>query len=83
MLGKIITVILGALGGKKMEVGELIFGDLCFGFEAVNDLEEKLLKLLPGNGTNLEMVEALRQNFGNFGRDRGFGNIEGLIKVKT
>lgn len=41
-----------------MKVGELFWGNSVI-LEAVDDLDEKLVEFLPGNGANFEMIEAL------------------------
>ena len=68
----IVAVILGALGDKEVEMGELLWGGLG---EPVDNLDEELVKFLTGNGANLEVIEALHEKIGDVVGDRGLGDV--------
>ena len=77
----IIVVILGALSNEEMEMLELVRGGAGV-FQGLDDLDEELFEFLAGNGADFKIIEALRQDFGHFGRDWGLRDVQGLVDVE-
>ena len=69
-----VAVVLGALGDEKMEVGEFHNSGAVVP-EAIDDLDEKLLELLPRDGANLEVAEALDEELCHVVVDGCLGDI--------
>ena len=82
VLVSVEAIVLSALSDKEMKVGELLLGD-AGGFQRIDDLDEELLEFLAGDGADFEVVEAANQQLGDFSWYGGFGDIEGLINVKS
>lgn len=74
LAGGVVTVILGALGDKEVQIHELSDSDAVFK-EGVDDLDEELVEFLARDGADFEMVEALNEQVGDLIWDGGLGDV--------
>ena len=65
-----------------MEARQVFGGGAALG-QAVDDLDEELVKFLAGDRTDFEAgAETADEEIGDFVRDGGFGDVKGLVDVK-
>jgi len=72
--GGAVAVVLGALSDEEVEVSELLDRDAVVD-KAIYNLDEELIELLSGDGTDFEMVQATDKELGDIVSDWSFGDI--------